>query len=142
MILGSFDNGSPFVEGLLVLPRLNIQEPVSFLVDTGADLTCLMPADSHRIGVDFARLQQRTTITGASGYIHPFVERAHVLFTEASGTERGYRSRRLIFPDEPELQELHSLLGQNIMGRWRIVHDFSRDILTCTVRSADRTRRA
>ena len=143
MIIGNFDNGSPFVEGLLVIRRLNIQEPISFLVDTGADLTSLMPADGHRIGLNYAslRLNQRRTIYGDSGSIRVWWENAFVLLTEADATERTYRIRLQIFPDVPRLQDLDSLLGQEIISRWRMVHDPSKGHLGFTVRSADATRR-
>ncbi len=42
MIIGEFDDrGRPYVEGRVIIPRLNINEIVTFLLDTGADGTCL-----------------------------------------------------------------------------------------------------
>ena len=46
MIMGYFDQfGTPWVEGRLIIQRLEVDGPVSFLVDTGADLCALHPPD-------------------------------------------------------------------------------------------------
>ena len=35
MIIGEFDDrGRPYVEGLVIIPRLNVREVVTFLLDT------------------------------------------------------------------------------------------------------------
>jgi hypothetical protein len=46
-IAGRFGDttGRPYLEGRLVLPRLGKRGDFSFLVDTGADYTYLMPGD-------------------------------------------------------------------------------------------------
>ncbi len=80
MIRGSFDNGSPFIEGLLVIPELNIEGPISFLLDTGADETCIMPTDGHRLGIDYNTLTgEQVSIVGVSGSI-TFYEASRVCF--------------------------------------------------------------
>jgi hypothetical protein len=39
-------SGAPYIEARISFPRLGLQGLVSFLVDTGADGTVLMPADT------------------------------------------------------------------------------------------------
>ena len=129
MIKGSFDNGSPFIEGLLVFPGLNIHGPISFLLDTGADETCIMPTDGRRLRIDYGALTGRKVpIRGVSGSIITTKRPALIFFTEDTGKVRVYRIQIDIMPDEPELYGLHSLLGQDILSRWRTVHDPTRGL--------------
>ncbi len=140
MIEGSFDNGSPFIEGLLVFPGLNVRGPISLLLDTGADETCIMPTDGHRLGIDYSTLTGRkVSIRGVSGSIDSIKRPVFILFTEDRGKVRLYRILIDIMPDETKLHGLHSLLGQDILSRWRTVHDPTRERVHATVLSADRT---
>jgi hypothetical protein len=54
MIQGRFGNtsGRPYVEGRLVIPRLKVRGDISFIFDTGADQTVLMPMDGTRLLLD------------------------------------------------------------------------------------------
>ena len=47
MLRGRFGhaNKRPYIQGRLFIPRLEVWSDVSFLVDTGADKTSLLPAD-------------------------------------------------------------------------------------------------
>ena len=61
MIVGNFgDDGRPAVGARLQLPRFGVSYDVEFLVDTGADVTCLHPKDATRAGVPFDRLRAGT----------------------------------------------------------------------------------
>ncbi|GEM_PF-6635547 len=57
-LIGQFEHatGQPHLEGRLILPRLNIRAKISFLVDTGADRTLLMPQDSLDMRLDYNQL--------------------------------------------------------------------------------------
>lgn len=140
MIEGSFDNGSPFIEGLLVFPGLDVQGPISFLLDTGADESCVMPTDGLRLGIDYGTLTGRKVrIRGVSGPIESTKRPVLVFFVENTGKVRLYRILINIMPNEPKLHSLHSVLGQDILSRWRTVHDPTRGRIQATVISADRT---
>ena len=78
MITGRFGDtsGRPFIEARLYLPRLNLSGDVSFLLDTGADASILMPADARRLGVPFNQLEGDNECGGLGGTVHCFVERA------------------------------------------------------------------
>ena len=54
MLEGRIGNlsGAPYVEARISFPQLGFRGLVSFLVDTGADGTVLMPADTKRLGID------------------------------------------------------------------------------------------
>jgi len=48
---------TPFIEASVHFPRLNVWGYVSFLADTGASGTVLMPLDSKKLAVDFNQLK-------------------------------------------------------------------------------------
>ena len=139
MIAGGFDtSGYPTVEGLLVIPRLGVSYRVAFLVDTGADRTCLHPRDSILAGVPFDRLRDSLTVGGIGGQSTYYEEPAILLF--ADDTERqsyGYDTVVDIAKPEDVSDEIPSLLGRDIIDRWRMVYDRTEGVLEFTVRSAD-----
>ena len=139
MIVGGFDaSGYPTVEGRLVIPRLGVSYRVPFLVDTGADGTCLHPGDGIRAGVPFDRLQDGVTVGGIGGQSTYYEEPATLLF--ADDTERqsyGYIVVVDIAKPEDVSDEFPSLLGRDIIDRWRMVYDRTDSVLEFTVKSAD-----
>ena len=53
------DPPAPYVQGQIYLPELDLHGEVHFLVDTGADVTSLMPGDMDAIGLDFSKARVR-----------------------------------------------------------------------------------
>ena len=52
MIAGTFSpSGQPMVSSRLIVPRLGVDDEIDFLVDTGAESTCLHPADGEYIPI-------------------------------------------------------------------------------------------
>ena len=142
MITGHFDAGSPYVEGFVELRGLRTDGRVTFLLDTGADVTCIMPQDGHWLGMDYTRIKRWDSPTrGVGGSVRAARRRAQVWFTEDSGVVRQYSLLIDIMPDLESLQGLPSLLGQDILAHWRVVHEPASELLRITVRSADRTIR-
>ncbi len=66
MLRGRFGhaNKRPYIQGRLFIPRLEIWSDVSFLVDTGADKTSLLPADGSREPVHSLLAQQQVFTSG------------------------------------------------------------------------------
>ncbi len=58
MITGRFNAllGRPQIEGRIYIPRFNVEGEVTFLLDTGADRTMLMPADAFMLGIPLEHL--------------------------------------------------------------------------------------
>ena len=141
MLRGRFGDtsGRPYLEGRLILPRLNIQCHVSFLVDTGADLCLLLPSDSVRMNIDFDQLTGDQECVGTSGPSHSFVETAIVIFSEPKRFLYVYYIDLLIAPYDSGVLDLSSLLGRNILDRWRMIYDPVRKRLAFNVLSADST---
>ena len=83
VIRGRFDQqGRPYVQGWLILPRLNIQGDIEFLVDTGADSTIIHPSDGQRLRMPFEELQSEISSVGIGGSQPYFTEDAVLLFED------------------------------------------------------------
>lgn len=126
MIVGRFGDtsGRPFVEGRLYLPRLGIQGNISFLLDTGADSSMIMPGDAKKLGINYNDLQGDTECVGVGGPVHYYVERALVAFSDPGEALHIYELPELgVMHDDPQMENVHSLLGRDIIDRWRITYD-------------------
>ncbi len=144
MIVGRIGDtsGAPYLEGDLYLSHQGLFSRISFLVDTGADSTTLMPIDGRNIGLDYARLRYADVATGVGGITQTFLEAATLTFVDT-------RRRRLhhyaltidIIPPKPDLEGVKSLLGRDILKHWRMDWDTVNDKVNFTVRSADLTER-
>ena len=67
MIIGWFSfAGKPFVKARVIIPRLGVQREVEFLVDTGADRTCLNYRDAANMGL-FPEILRGSEMTHAEG---------------------------------------------------------------------------
>ncbi len=111
---------------------------VRFLVDTGAAVTCIHPKDGIPLRLPFDRLQHGGYVTGVGGRSERFVERAILTFVDADGAVT-YVSDLDTRVGKPEQvgSGLPSLLGQDVLGRWVMVHDPAIGRLQFQVRSAD-----
>jgi hypothetical protein len=141
MLRGRFGDtsGRPYLEGRLVLPRLNIAGDVSFLVDTGADTSVLHPADAMRMRIDFGDLTGDISSVGVGGTCHHFSEEAALVFAERRRVVHFYFIELAIAPPDPGMEELPSLLGRDILDRWRMTYSPSNKYLGFKVLSADHT---
>ena len=82
MIRGRFGNtsGRPHIEGRIFLPRIGVRGDISFLFDTGADESLLMPLDGLRMGIDYANLPDQASSSGIGGDYENFIEPAILIF--------------------------------------------------------------
>ena len=142
MIQGRFGNttGRPYVNGRLLLPRLKLSANLSFLVDTGADLSTLMPADGIKMGIDYQTLVDPKDVGGMGGNASCFQEDAVLGFYEPNRSLIRFYSVTIMIPEVSQpLMRMPSIVGRDILDRWRINYDPSRNSLKFTVRSADHT---
>jgi hypothetical protein len=139
MLRGRFEGarGRPYLDGQLVIPRLSLEAGLSFLVDTGADRTVLMPTDALNMGVDYSGLTTYERSIGASGISTSFVEEGYVSFTEASGTTHFFRIDLRIVPPVSGLEGVLSLLGRDVLNRLRMNYDPVKGRLTFAVVTSD-----
>ncbi len=141
MIKGRLEDasGRPMLEGKIILPRLGIEDNISFLMDTGADTSVLMPGDARRLGVSYELLEGDRECGGIGGTVHSFIERAILVFSHPNRTLYGYDLQMDIMPYDAEMEEVPSLLGRDVLDRWRIVYDPQGAGLRAKPRSADIT---
>lgn len=128
MIKGRYGDttGSPFLEGRVFIPSLNLDGNVSFLVDTGADNTVLSFMDAIKLGVDFTKLTDRSVSYGIGGRSEDFLVPARVLFLERDKAIYEYRITLAIPVPiyDPDLESIPSLLGRDVISRWSVSLNF------------------
>lgn len=141
MLKGRFGSttGRPYFDGRLVLPRLKISGDVSFILDTGADVSVLMPLDAGRPKIDYASLSDTTDTLGIGGLSKDFVEPAFLAFTDSGVTLYAYEISLHIATASPDIMKVPSLLGRNILDNWTITYDKPNGILQAVVVNADLT---
>lgn len=141
MIEGRFadTSGRPIIEGKIILPRLGIEDNVRFLMDTGADSSVLMPGDARRLLIPYDLLEGDHKCGGIGGTVHSFVERAILVFVSPSRMLYGCDLELDVMPADPDMEDVPSLLGRDILDRWRIIYDPQKSVLCAKPRSADIT---
>ncbi len=137
---GYFATGKPFIAARVLIPRFYLVGEMYFLLDTGADRTVVMPRDAYTMGIDYSQLRGDAPSIGVGGMVHSYHEPALLVFTDMGSIEYTYQVDIRFMEDSAISRQLPSLLGRDILNRWRIVYDLDIDELEATVRSADSTR--
>lgn len=139
MIAGRFDeNGRPYVESRVTIPRLEVDRRVLFLLDTGADSTCLHPRDVRSLGISFSQLGAPVSSVGVGGSSVYFREPTLLIFGDQSRS-RLYVVNMLIAEPGESSEVLPSLLGRDVINHWLVEYDPTNGRLECEVRHADYT---
>ena len=138
MIVGEFEGTQPYVSAVVGIPRLGVFGTVRFLADTGASLTCIHPREGVPLRLPFDRLKCSEYVNGAGGRSERFVEHATLTFLDAVDTAT-YRYDLDVRIGKPEQvsRALPSVLGQDVLSRWVMVHDPAIGRLQFHVRSSD-----
>ena len=139
MLQGRFGDtsGRPYMSGRVIVPRLNVAGNVSFIFDTGADFTLLMPADAATMNIDFNALRKTASSFGIGGTAKAYVEPANVFFVNRDG-DRLFGFNIQLYIQDPAANAMHipSLLGRDIIDRLRVTYDKSAkellaDVVSC-----------
>ncbi len=139
MLIGRFGDtsGRPYLEGRVVLPRLNVRADFSFVVDTGADETFLMPGDGLTMKLPYGSLAAfNDDSIGASGPIRSTNEPAWVAFSDGDKLY-GYSLNLAILEFRRDMLMVPTLLGRDILHRWAMNYRHSAARLEFEVESAD-----
>jgi len=107
-----------------LLPRFNVRASISFLVDTGADMTSLYPLDGARMGLDYSKLDpnKAITITGATGTNTDYLEDAVAVFLDFSGRLCMY-AIQIVVSTVSGGSTTPTLLGRNVLDHWRLHYE-------------------
>lgn len=128
--------GRPFVGGTITIPRLRTLLDTEFLVDTGADVSVLNPADAIALGIASPRSAQTVQVGGVTGRAEYHREWANLTF-QVGQQVFIYRLRLLVAPMATDLLELPSLLGRDVLNRWDMSYRPTRNHLSFGMVSAD-----
>ena len=139
MIKGRFGDTSkrPYIEGRLSIPTQKLNTDVSFVFDTGADRTTLMPMDGSKLGINYKALNWVGQSTGVGGNSRCCFEAAIVTFRDVDGSLYSFKIDLLIIEPSPEIATVPALLGRDIINRWRTNYDPIFDLIECEVQSVD-----
>ena len=96
-----------------------------------------MPLDGLRMGLDYNKLTGDLENVGIGGISHNFVEQAFIAFSEPKRYLYVYSIGLAIAPPNPEIMDLPSLLGREILNQWRMTYDATTKRLNFKVISAD-----
>jgi hypothetical protein len=137
MLEGRFGNtsGAPYLEARVSIPR-SLRGLISFLVDTGADGTVFMPADSRKLGINFGSLRNPVTSEGIGGAAKGFTEQAVLSFSDRRFIYSYLLNIEISAPTSHN-HRFPSLLGRDIIDQWRFVMDRSQTKVVFTPRKWD-----
>ena len=102
-----------------MIPRLGLRGDLSFMVDTGADETYLMPGDALVLGLDHSLLTATSRAVGVGGETVDFSEPAVLVFEDRRNLYV-YGFDLTIADLNPHLLGVPSLLGRNILDHWNM----------------------
>ena len=126
MVVGWFSfTGRPFVRVRVIIPRLGIRRTVEFLVDTGADGTCVNYRDVVNMGLfpGVLRESERTAAAGVGGSSRYFREDARLEFLDTDEERpREYPVRLLIADLSDAPMSIPSLLGRDVLNLHRMIY--------------------
>ena len=126
MVNGWFSfTGHPFVRVRVIIPRLGIRRTVDFLVDTGADHTCVNHRDAVNMDLfpEVFRENEMTHATGIGGSSRYFREDARLEFLDTDDeSPREYPISLLIADLSDAPMSIPSLLGRDILNLHRMVY--------------------
>ena len=135
MITGFFSSrGRPYIPGTVTLPRFGVSADVPFLLDTGADSSCLHFKHTSELAVPESSLANESYVGGIGGTAAYYSEPAIFTFTYGPGRidEVSYNiDLDLSYSDET--LEMPSLLGRDVLDNWHIEYSRKRNLLRCAI---------
>lgn len=141
MLQGRFDHsrkGRPYIDAIVGFPRFKIRNKISFLVDTGADKSTISPSDALLLRVPYDKLNDQNveSALGVGGVSRVFKERSGLFFLDSNAIFF-YEMDIGIIENSEKTKALPSLLGRDILDRWKMSYCRPANVLTFEVLSAD-----
>ena len=129
MIFGYFGEGRPYIGARLTIPTLECDRHIAFVFDTGADSTILMPREGTRLQINYERLRFDGTASGMGGVVNHSVVDASISFWSHL-VAYSYRINLVVCPPEENLMAIPSLLGRDVIDKWRVIYDRPNSVLS------------
>ena len=103
-------------------------------------MTLLMPADALRLGVNFNDPKLlRAPLNGVGGAAAGVVLQSVIAFAGNSGNVYVYQTMIFAAEPSPQIKDVPSLLGRNIIDQWEVTYAPKSIGLTAKILSADFT---
>jgi len=115
----------PYVRTFVALPQFGTFAEVTFLVDTGADMTVVNPQDGLRLVPPdgWARLTNPVGPGGAGAGLDHFPTQANVYFVHDDGRVEVIASTVYVASVGPANVQIESLLGRDILANFVMTFD-------------------
>ena len=143
MLRGAFGepNNRPFLFGYLRLLQLGKSGSIDFLVDTGADTTCVHPGDLTRIAGEplnwlYAGDQSLVRGLGDTVTVYPL----EVVLSFRDDLNLYMYSLTIDVPDPEQVPPIVPILGRDVLQHWRMVYNPTGNQLDFDVQHADNVR--
>lgn len=127
MLRGYFNEqtGRPQIDSHIEIYELHIGGPISFLIDTGADRTVLMPSDALRMGLDYSLLAQEhqstSAMRGIGGAARFFSRKAVIIIDNSDDIFIDQINIEILQPENlQDTEGIPSLLGRDVLKNWRM----------------------
>ena len=134
MLIGRYcDRGRPWLAAVVEITALKVTAFVDFLVDTGADVSMIGPADCHRLGLEPLLYpgaphvrQASEPVMGIGGEVYPYLVKARLFFPACDSPRVAVQTvnamdvmtREMIGPTASSAAAPPSILGWDILGRF------------------------
>lgn len=122
MIIGSITDDGYFVEATVRTSPDSQPAALTFLVDSGASITAIHPADIPKLAIPQAALREAETmqINGIGGRsIYRLIPGTLTFRADASATPLRYATTLYVADPTDDNADIPSLLGRDILNYWR-----------------------
>lgn len=127
----------PSIEGRIAIAGMDVAVRTPFLLDTGAEITLLMPKYTAALGIDTGNLTPTPhLVNSVGGDTRIYQVRVSITFADRENLYV-YRAELAIAEPGRHNRGLPSLLGRDILNRWRLRYDAPANALEAEVDSAD-----
>lgn len=129
MISGFFKNDAGYINAHIISPSLGIDETIEFLVDTGATRTTLLDKDAIFLGLDYSNLKKyNQNVSGIGGSVETFIIDDATLILGSKQIHLSifvvrHALGNLNKEDKIKILRIPSLLGRDVINRFRLVFD-------------------
>lgn len=127
----------PVVRARILVPEQEVEGDITFLLDTGADVSLIMPKDAHRLGISHEALEPTGgLVRGVGGSSRLYRAEASLMFLDRDNSYVYQTELAIVEPSE-HAEALPSLLGRDILNRWLLRYEAPRNVLEAEVDTAD-----
>ena len=132
IISGFFREGCAFIQVHLVSSKLFLDQPINFLVDTGASRTVISDRDALFLMIDYKKLRKNSEkLSGIGGSVETYTLDDTILIFKTDTGQLEIKLPILFLnhdlvsmkeEDQIKVLRIPSLLGRDILNRFRLIY--------------------